>query len=160
MLFGFRKFTPPVIRPLHSDRAEPCATLHATAFAHPWSAADFETLLANKASIGTAAIDAASDELRGFAISRLAADEAEILTIAVHSAVRNRGVGRALMTNTLSRLAASRARALFLEVEQGNLAAIALYLRLGFHEVGQRRGYYQKKDGSAATALVLRKDLP
>jgi ribosomal-protein-alanine N-acetyltransferase len=160
MLFRFRRFTPPVIRPLHSDRAEPCALLHAAAFAHPWPTAEFEALLANKTSIGAAAIDAASDELRGFAICRLAADEAEILTIAVHAAARNRGVGRALLSYTLSRLHASQARSLFLEVEQGNLAAIALYGRLGFREVGQRRGYYQKKDGSAATALVLRKDLP
>jgi [ribosomal protein S18]-alanine N-acetyltransferase len=159
MLFRFRKFTPPVIRPLRSDRAEPCAAIHATAFAHPWSPAEFEALLSSKTTIGAAAIDAASDELRGFAISRLAADEAEILTIAVHNGVRNRGVGRALMIDIVSRLAASQVRFLFLEVEQTNLTAMALYSRLGFREVGQRRGYYQKQDGSAATALVLRKDL-
>jgi [ribosomal protein S18]-alanine N-acetyltransferase len=160
MLLGFRRFVPPVIRPLRSDRAEPCAAIHAAAFAHPWSAAEFENLLSNKTTIGAAAIDAASDELRGFAISRLAADEAEILTIAVDPAARNRGVGRALMIDAISRLARLQARSLFLEVDQSNLPAIALYSRLGFREVGQRRGYYRKEDGPAATALVLRKDLP
>jgi ribosomal-protein-alanine N-acetyltransferase len=160
MLFRFKRFVPPVIRPLRSDRAEPCAAIHAAAFAHSWSAAEFETLLSSKTTIGAAAIDAASDALRGFAISRLAADEAEILTIAVDPAVRNRGVGRALMIDAISRLAQARARSLFLEVEQTNLAAIALYARLGFREVGQRQGYYRKHDGSAATAFVLRKDLP
>ena len=160
MLFRFRRFVPPVIRPLRSDRAEPCAAIHAAAFAHSWSAAEFETLLSSKTTIGGAAIDAASDALRGFAIARLAADEAEILTIAVDSAVRNRGVGRALMNDAISRLRQAQARSLFLEVEQTNLTAIALYARLGFREVGQRQGYYRKQDGSAATALVLRKDLP
>ena len=159
MLFRFRKPAPPVIRPLHSDRAESCAAIHAQSFAHPWSHAEFETLLSSKMTIGGAAIDAASDELKGFALSRVAADEAEILTIAVHGLHRGRGIGRALMIDTLSRLAALHVRSLFLEVEQTNRAAIALYSRMGFREVGQRRGYYQKQRESAATALVLRKDL-
>jgi ribosomal-protein-alanine N-acetyltransferase len=159
MLFPFRKSVPPVIRSLHSDRAEPCAAIHAASFAHPWSSAEFETLLSSKTTIGTAAIDPGSDELRGFALLRIAADEAEVLTIAVHGAYRNRGVGRALMIGALSRLAASHVRSLFLEVEQTNRTAIALYSRLGFRQVGQRRDYYQKQGGSTATALVLRKDL-
>jgi ribosomal-protein-alanine N-acetyltransferase len=159
MLFRFRKPVPPVIRLLGSDRAESCAAIHAESFAHPWSPAEFETLLSSKTTIGAAAIDAASNELRGFALSRLAADEAEILTIAVHGSHRSRGIGRALMIDTLSRLAVLHVRSLFLEVEQTNRAAIALYSHMGFREVGQRRGYYQKQHGPAATALVLRKDL-
>jgi [ribosomal protein S18]-alanine N-acetyltransferase len=159
MLFPFRKPILPVIRALRSDRAEPCAAIHAASFAHPWSSTEFETLLSSKTTIGVAAIDAASEELRGFALARLAADEAEILTIAVHSAYRNRGIGRMLMVDTQSRLAASHVRSLFLEVDRTNLAALALYSRIGFREVGQRRGYYQNRDGSTATALVLRKDL-
>lgn len=159
MLFRFRRPTPPAIRALQSERAESCATIHAESFAHPWSPAEFETLISSKTTIGAAAVDAASDELRGFALSRLAVDEGEILTIAVHGSYRSRGIGRALMNETISRLSASHARSLFLEVEQTNRAAIALYARLGFREVGQRRGYYQKQGGSSATALVLRKDL-
>ena len=159
MPLRFRRFAAPVIRTLDSEMAESCAVLHAEAFAHPWSPPEFETLLTSKATIGTAAIDAASDGLRGFALARLAADEAEVLTIAVASAMRNRGVGRALMVDIAARLAAARVRSLFLEVERSNMAALALYRRLGFLEVGQRRGYYRKQGAPATTALVLRKDL-
>ena len=159
MLFPFRRMHPPVVRALRSDKAEQCAALHAASFAHSWSAAEFEALRSSKAAVGSAAVDSRADALRGFALSRIAADEAEVLTIAVHSAFRNRGIGRALLTDNLSRLAASHVQSLFLEVERANLAAIALYARMGFHEVGQRRGYYQKPDGSTAAALVLRKDL-
>ena len=159
MVFPFRKLAQPILRPLRSDRAEPCAALHAVCFAHSWSAEEFETLLSNAASFGEAAVDPVSDELRGFALSRLAADEAEILTIAVHYSLRGRGVGRALLKNNMSRLAAAGAEKLFLEVERENAAALALYAKFGFREVGQRRGYYRKSDGSAATALVLRRDL-
>jgi [ribosomal protein S18]-alanine N-acetyltransferase len=159
MLLPFRKFSPPVVRALRSDKAEQCAAIHAASFAHPWSAAEFESLLSSKTTIGAAALDAATDELRGFALSRIAADEAEILTIAVQAAFRNRGVGRALLADSLTRLAAAHARALFLEVERANLPAIALYSRMGFREVGGRPNYYPKPDGAAEAALVLKKDL-
>ncbi len=116
MIFGLRRSPPPIIRLLRPDRAQACARLHAEGFAHPWSPAEFETLLSSKTTLGVAAIDAASNALRGFALSRLAADEAEILTIAVHSPHRSRGIGRALMSDTLSRLADWHVRSLFLEV--------------------------------------------
>jgi len=159
MFFPFRKPKAPVVRALRSDRAEQCAAIHAASFAHSWSSDEFEALLSSKTVIGGAAVDPATNDLRGFALARVAADEAEILTIAVHGAFRNRGIGRLLLTDSLSRLAAAHVQSLFLEVERANLPAIALYKRMGFREVGQRRGYYQKPDGSTATALVLRKDL-
>jgi ribosomal-protein-alanine N-acetyltransferase len=159
MVFPFRKPAQPVLRRLRSDRAEQCALLHAASFAHSWSAQEFETLLSATAVSGEAAVDPASDDLRGFVLTRVAADEAEILTIAVDGALRRRGVGRALLADHMSRLPRLGARTLFLEVERENAAAIALYASFGFCEVGRRRGYYRKSDGTAATALVLRRDL-
>jgi ribosomal-protein-alanine N-acetyltransferase len=159
MLLPFLRPHPPVLRALRSDKAEQCAALHAASFAHAWSTSEFEALLSSKTTIGGAAVDAASDELRGFALSRIAADEAEILTLAVHAAFRNRGLGRALLSDTLARLTAAHVRSLFLEVEGANRPAIALYTRMGFREVGRRSGYYRKPDGATEAALVLRKDL-
>jgi [ribosomal protein S18]-alanine N-acetyltransferase len=159
MVFSFRKVALPVLRPLLSDHADQCAVLHAACFAHSWSAQEFETLLSSAAVCGEAAVDPASDHLRGFILTRRAADEAEILTVAVDVALRRRGVGRALLADHLSRLPTLGVKKLFLEVEQENAAAIALYARFGFREVGQRPGYYRKNDGTAATALVLRRDL-
>jgi len=159
MPFPFRRNRPPVTRILRSDKADSCAAIHAQSFAHSWSSAEFETLLSAKNTIATAATDPVTEELRGFALARLAADEAEILTIAVQQTYRNLGVGRALLADCVSRLAALHVQSLFLEVERGNLAALALYARMGFQEVGQRRGYYQKQGGATATALVLRKSL-
>jgi [ribosomal protein S18]-alanine N-acetyltransferase len=159
MVFLFRKVAQPVLRPLNSDRADQCAVLHAACFAHPWSAPEFETLLSNANVSGEAAVDPANSDLRGFILTRLAADEAEILTIAVDNALRRRGVGRALLSSHLARLPTLGAKKLFLEVEQENAPAVALYARFGFREVGRRPGYYRKNDGTAATALVLRRDL-
>ena len=97
--------------------------------------------------------------MRGFVLSRLAADEAEILTIAVESASRGKGVGRALLAENLRQAANAGARAMFLEVDRGNAPALALYKRLGFVAVGERAGYYRRKDGVRATAIVMRKAL-
>ncbi len=159
MVFPFRKAAQPVLRPLRSDRAAQCAALHAASFAHGWSAQEFESLISAANVSGEAAVDPASGRLRGFVLTRLAADEAEILTVAVDAALRRRGVGRALLAAHMARLASLGVKKLFLEVEQDNAAALALYARFGFREVGQRKGYYRKSDGAPATALVLRRDL-
>ena len=90
---------------------------------------------------------------------RLAGDEAELLTIAVDPARRGRGLGRALLEAGFSDLAATPIRRMFLEVDETNASAIALYDRFGFTRIGTRKGYYPKADGSAATALVMRADL-
>jgi ribosomal-protein-alanine N-acetyltransferase len=159
MVFRLRRAMPSAIRALRADRAEECAAIHASAFAHPWSAREFATLLSNASTLGSAALDPATGRMRGFVISRFAADEAEILTIAVERAWRGRGVGRDLLRDHLSRAALSGARTMFLEVGHANAAAIALYARFGFLEAGQREGYYRRPDGELATALVMRKDL-
>jgi ribosomal-protein-alanine N-acetyltransferase len=161
MIFGFGgRSPPPVIRPLRSDKAEDCARLHAAGFAHPWSAEEVARLVADPSTLAAAALDPANGLLRGFALARLAADEAEILTIAVEAGWRGRGVGRALMAEMLRRAANAGARAMFLEVDEDNAAALALYRRLGFVKVGERPGYYRRKDGSRALAVVMRRGLP
>jgi [ribosomal protein S18]-alanine N-acetyltransferase len=156
--FSWRN-SPSIIRPLRADRSEECAAIHASAFAHPWEAGEFTALLTGPSTIGSAALDPATSSLRGFALSRLAADEAEILTIAVDPAERKRGVGRDLLGDHLDRVTLAGARAMLLEVDAENVAAIALYHRFGFAQVGAREGYYRRPDGKPATALVMRRDL-
>ena len=95
----------------------------------------------------------------GFVLFRTAADEAEILTIAVNQASRRRGVGRAMMEETIRRLYGERIGSLFLEVDSGNAAAIALYEALDFSRVGARSGYYAQDATAARRALVMRRDI-
>ena len=159
MALPFRRISPSVIRSLRADRSEECAAVHAAAFAHPWPADEFAALLRSASTIGSAALDPLTNRLRGFAVSRLAADEAEILTIAVDPAWRRRGVGRDLMREHVQRAALAGAGTLFLEVDADNVPAIKLYHRFGFVKVGERAGYYRRPDGKPATALVMRRNL-
>jgi [ribosomal protein S18]-alanine N-acetyltransferase len=91
----------------------------------------------------------------GLILARVAAEEAEILTLAVAPAARRQGQGVALLAGAMTVARIRGAEAMFLEVAAGNAAALALYGGFGFTEVGRRRRYYP--DGS--DALVLRRDL-
>ena len=59
----------------------------------------------------------------------------------------------------LRRLAGLGCRAVFLEVDEHNRAAIRLYDRAGFRQVSRRANYYPVAEGNSAAALVLRRDL-
>ncbi len=158
-MFGlFQREGTPRIAAVGVELAEECATLHAASFTFPWPQADFEALLAARTTFAEGAYGR-GNELIGFLLSRLAADEAEILTIAVQPRRRGQGIARKLMTESMSRLQVAGARSWFLEVESQNVAALALYKRFGFARVGERKSYYRTADGNAATAFILRRDL-
>jgi ribosomal-protein-alanine N-acetyltransferase len=95
------------------------------------------------------------DERGGMLLARVTGDEAEVLTLAVAPAVRRLGVARGLLLAAKAHAAGAGSRALFLEVGTGNTAALQLYRREGFVEVGRRVRYY----ADASDALVLRADL-
>jgi len=158
MFSFFRRAAPYTVRPIGPSAAPDCARLHAASFAHPWSAAEFETLLSARSAIGDGAL-ARGGRLLGFALSRHAAGEAEVLSIAVAKPERGKGVGRALMNRHLARLAAAGVASVFLEVAPGNAAAIALYEHLGFQSVGERKNYYRRPGGTNTAALTLRCEL-
>jgi ribosomal-protein-alanine N-acetyltransferase len=93
--------------------------------------------------------------LGGMILGRVAADEAEILTLAVNPGHRRLGIGSALLRAAKDRAAGRGAVAMFLEVAVTNDAARALYTAHGFTEAGLRRHYYT--DGT--DALILRSTL-
>ena len=137
--------------------ASDIAALHGAAFRRGWSDAEVEGLIAERNVL--AHVARRGRTVAGFIMSRSAADEAEILSVAVGRSWRGRGLARALLTAQLRRLAGAGTRTVFLEVDENNAAALALYRRLGYVEVGRRKGYYRTADGKQSTALVLRLQL-
>ena len=95
------------------------------------------------------------DPRGGMIMARVAADEAEILTLAVHPDARRQGLARALLAEAARHAAAHGATALFLEVALRNTAARALYTGAGFTEVGRRRRYYADGDDALVMRLTL-----
>jgi ribosomal-protein-alanine N-acetyltransferase len=132
------------------------AALHRQCFQRPWD----ETAMAQFASApGTLCLigsvgDGASS-VAGLLIARKADDEAEILTFGVVPPCRNKGLGTALLQAAIERLRASGAKRLFLEVEDGNQAALRLYRACGAEPVGRRQGYYADGADAAIFSLAL-----
>lgn len=124
------------------------AAIHQTAFPphETWSAEAIGRQLALPGVAGWIDPDG------GMILVRLAADELEVLTLAVAPAARRRGIGAALLEAALGWAAAHGGQAAFLEVAEGNAPARALYARAGFLPAGRRRRYYA--DGG--DALILR----
>jgi ribosomal-protein-alanine N-acetyltransferase len=91
----------------------------------------------------------------GFVLGRVILDEAELLTLAVPPDLRGRGVGRHLLGEFARQAQEMGAGRLFLEVDAGNTAALALYAGAGWLPVGRRRNYY----GRDRDALTLVRDL-
>ena len=140
-----------------SRDAAAIAVLHAQSFHRGWSEQEVEALLLDRFVIAHRAL--AGTKPIAFIISRIAADEAEILSIAVARAAQGRRVARGLLMLHLRRLAGIGVVAVFLEVDKHNTPALRLYRRAGFREVGRRPNYYANPAGESAAALLLRRDL-
>ena len=147
----------PTLSEAASRDAAAIAALHAASFRRGWSEQEVEGLLTDRHVIAHRAM--LGSTMVAFILSRLVEDEAEILSVAVARARRGRGLARNLLNLHLRRLAALGARAVFLEVDEHNAAAIQLYDRAGFHEISRRPNYYPGAGGQAVAALVLRRDL-
>jgi ribosomal-protein-alanine N-acetyltransferase len=141
-----------LIEPVGAETAALMAEIHAESFAvnQAWGVSAITLMLGLPGHFGLLA--AQQDQPLGFALGRVQADQAEILTIAVRPGARGQGVGRALLNALLAEAAKRGALDLFLEVAEPNAAARALYAGAGAKEVGRRRRYYA--DG--VDALVLR----
>ncbi len=139
--------------------ASQLAVIHEWSFSRPWSTEEICALIADHPVVKGLVVRSMSWKARriaGFAIMRTAADEAEILTVAVSPNDRRRGFGRMLIEEAARRAYHDRVASMFLEVDETNHAAVSLYKGLGFETVGQRASYYQKADAPPNTALVMR----
>lgn len=128
------------------------AEIHRRCFADAWTADALRLLLCMPGSFG---FIIGEDMPAGFVLARVAAAEAEILTIAVLPEARRAGRGGQLLDAAVDDARQAGAAALFLEVASDNTAAITLYGSRQFHPVGRRANYY----GENRDATVLRRDL-
>ena len=154
-----RLWSRPFVDGVAPGEAEALAEIHRDAFRRTWNAHDFSSLMADPSVFALALRlqrPFGARQLAGFVLVRFAADEAEILTIAVHSRHRRRGYGRFLMDDVVRRLYRERIATLFLEVDRTNRAAVRLYQSLGFKTAGERRNYYSAPEAGDGTALVMR----
>jgi [ribosomal protein S18]-alanine N-acetyltransferase len=127
------------------------AILHASSFEAAWDKATLQDFIASDLVL----VSEASGDLTGFIIVRHLFDEAEILTLCVKGASRQKGVGTALVGSAFALLKSLGVQKLFLEVAEDNEGALALYRRLGFSQIARRKAYYVRTRQPAIDALVM-----
>lgn len=137
------------------DRAAEIAALHKRLFDPAWDEQAIASLLEHPAATSLVAVAGEPKAIVGFIIGQLAADEAEIISVASAPDWQRFGLGRMLVEGLVRAARRGEAKRLFLEVAEDNEAALALYRSLGFSEVGRRKRYYERPGAAAVDALVL-----
>jgi ribosomal-protein-alanine N-acetyltransferase len=145
------------VEPASLRDAPALARIHGASFHRGWGESEFESMLTERNTLAHRL--RMGRKIVGFSVSRMAADEAEILSIAVAQSHRGRGLSHNLLLTHLGHLAGRGVRTVFLEVEENNPPARRLYERAGFAVVGRRERYYRQDGGEPLNALLMRRDL-
>lgn len=129
------------------------ASLEAECFSAPWSEKAISGELSNPLSLWIVAVD--RQKVAGYVGSQSVLGEADMMNLAVAPECRGLGIAKMLVSTLVDALCENGVHSLTLEVRASNDAAISLYKRLGFCQVGRRPGYYSmpKED-----ALIFRKE--
>lgn len=125
-------------------------------FTTPWQLSSFEYELENRDAILKVAV--LNIEIVGYICVRTMLDVTHVMDLAVTPRLKRMGIGSLLLRNALQELRRTRAdiSLVTLEVRESNIAALKLYEKYGFREIGRRRGYYKKP---AEDALLMELDM-
>lgn len=141
------------IKKMHPEHVAQVAALEEQCFSDPWSERSVASELENPLSLWLVMTD--GDTVAGYVGSQSVMGEADMMNLAVQPDYRRQGIGEKLVSALVKELAQSDVHCLTLEVRASNEAAIALYGKLGFTQVGRRPRYYEKP---REDALILRKE--
>ena len=133
------------------------ARIERDSFESPWSADEMTKDITAGGNVYVAVAEC-GDEKAGYGEIRSVAGEAQVYNIAIAPEFRRNGIGEALLRHMIDRAEEDGCTLVTLEVRSRNSAAMALYEKLGFREVGRRKGYYARGGEDAVLMdLDLRK---
>lgn len=128
------------IREMQIDDLENVLVIEKENFSVPWDANGFFSFMIRE---GTAFLVAEENgKILGYAGLISAADEGDITNVSVSKTSRQKGIGNSLLEGLLDRARSFELKKIFLEVRASNEAAIRLYEKNSFQQVGVRKGYY------------------
>ncbi len=127
-------------------------------FSEPWSGDSFERVLESKSNIYLIAEE--NGEILGYCGLWGVIDEGQITNVAVAEQYRRRGIAGRLLQELMKEAAACRYTEFTLEARVSNTPAIALYHKLGFHDEGVRRDFYNKPKEDAVIMWLSWNSLP
>jgi [ribosomal protein S18]-alanine N-acetyltransferase len=145
-----------LIREAAAGDAIRLAALHAQALPPGWPAEDFASACGDaRRAVLTAC---KSGEPEGFILLQFAADEAEVLALAVSGDRRRQGCAASLVRAAINLCAIKFVTCIYLEVAESNKAARSLYESFGFIEIARRENYYRTARFTPETALIMKRE--
>lgn len=117
---------------------------------HPWSSKQF----AEAVDTYQSTVIELNGKVQGFCILQPVLDEANLLLMAIHPSQQGKGLGYQLLEASIAMLKNSPVQ-IFLEVREGNTAAIKLYEKSDFHQIDLRKNYYPNPDGTREHAIIM-----
>ena len=141
------------MRPMRQNDINQVIEVERSSYAFPWTPGVFRDCL----RVGYCSwVVQSGQQIIGYAVMSVAADEAHILNICIHPAFQGRGLAKRLLRWMLSLARLHHANNLFLEVRVSNRPALKLYDGLGFNEIGMRKDYYPAPGGREDAVLLAR----
>lgn len=139
------------MRPMqHTDLSEVMA-IENQSYEFPWTEGIFNDCLKNQY---LSTLYVTNKQILAYTVSQFVVDECHLLNLCVRKEDRGRGVGKMMVRYLMNQARQNDMGSIFLEVRMSNKAAIHLYDKLGFNEIGIRRDYYPSNNGRE-DALVL-----
>ena len=142
-----------VLRPMSTAHLDAVLAIEAAAYEFPWSRGNFIDSIA--AGYPARVLFGSGSEVLGYVIAMAGVDEMHLLNITVAPAAQGRGHARFLIHALTVLCREHAALKLWLEVRASNARARAMYRRLGFVEVGVRKGYYPAPLAGREDAVVM-----
>lgn len=140
------------MRPMQLSDLASIMVIENQAYPHPWTTGNFKDSLA-AGYVGEVLVD--QGVMVGYLVWMQVVDEAHLLNFTIAPARHRRGLGQWMLMRWMAGLRALGIDRVLLEVRPSNRAALRLYQRNGFDEIGMRKGYYPDSDGQREDALVL-----
>lgn len=140
---------------MRADDIDRVMAMEVSAYPFPWTAGIFSDCLRSGYACWMLEDDA---QLLGYGVLSVAAGEAHLLNLCIGPQHQGQGLGAHLLGRMIELARWHRAQRVFLEVRPSNPAALALYERAGFNEIGRRPNYYPAR-GRREDALVLALEL-
>lgn len=132
------------MRLMRMDDLDAVAVVEQASYDFPWTRGIFADCIKAGHPCWVLCLD---EEVAGYGILSVGADEAHVLNICIAPAYRGLGLGRHLLARLLDVARWSGAQRALLEVRPSNPLAKVLYESVGFREIGRRPRYYPAKDG-------------
>ena len=136
---------------MSKDDIDAVMAIELSVYAYPWT----KRIMSDCLRVGYhCRIGEVDGTVAGYCIMSTGADEAHILNLCVANEFQRRGLGQVLLSNMLDEAKQCGIENVFLEVRPSNLAAISLYERLGFNQIGTRKDYYPAKKGREDAVIL------